>query len=320
LERLDGRHAHLLRDAVGEILIDGGEDGQLSRDDMFGLALTNMPSDVVDESFLGSIVHDLLPESAWLLKVDFVDLAEMGLSVAEPPLMLDLLVTFLLIGQWSDAALIVGSRALADESAVSVPLEVGNGYNRSVDWQLLIVHTQTVTVCIRVREQTRLEHRVRGWFNARNSVRRGESGLLDLGEVVLRILVKDELANRLEWVIFVRPDLGQIENVVSELFGLFGCHGLDIDGPAGFLATVDCLEEGLDTVIGVGTSDLRRLFLSQVLEATIGSDVNLDVGELALLVDELEGMARVTVLVMVAVGNSTITEEDHDLVDRLGVL
>jgi len=320
LERLDGRYAHLLRDAVGEILIDGSEDGQLSRDDILGLALTDVTSDVVDESFLGTIVHDLLPESAWLLKVDLVDLAEMGLSITEPPLMLDFLVTLLLVGQRGDAALIVGSRALADESAVSVPLEVGNGYNRSVHRQLLIVHTQTMTVRIRVREQTRLKYRVRGRFDTRNSVRRRESGLLDLGEVVLRILIKDELADGLEWIIFVGPDLGKIENVVSEFLSLLGRHGLDVDGPAGFLATVDCLEEGLDTVIGVGASDLRRLFLGQVFEATVGSDVNLDVGELALLVDELEGMAGVTMLVVVTIGDSTITEEDHDLVDGLGVL
>ena len=34
LERLDGRHAHLLRDAVGEILIDGGEDGHYGKEDV----------------------------------------------------------------------------------------------------------------------------------------------------------------------------------------------------------------------------------------------------------------------------------------------
>jgi len=320
LKRFDGRHADLLRDAVGEVLVDGCEDGELSGDDMLGFAASKGTSDVVDETIFSTVVEDLLPECAWLLEVEFVDLAQNGLGMAQPPLVLNVLITLLLVSQRSDAALVVGSRALADESAPSVPLEIGNRNHRRINRQLLVIHTKTMTVCIRVREQTRLEHRVCGRLDTRNGMRRRESSLFDLREVILRILVENEFPDRLEWIIFVRPDLGQIEDVVAEFLCLVGSHGLDVDGPAGFLATFDGLEEGSDTVIGVGAGDFSRLFLGEVFEATIGADVDLNVGVLALLVYEFEGMAGVSVLVVVAVGNSTITEEDHDLMDRFRVL
>lgn len=48
--------------------------------------------------------------------------------------------------------------------------------------------------------------------------------------------------------------------------------------------------------------------------------MDLNVVELALGIHELEGVARVAVHVVVAVGSSTVREQGHDLVDRLGVL
>jgi len=75
LKRLDGRYADLLRDAVGEVLVDGCEDGELSGDDMLGFAASKGTGDVIDEPIFSTLVEDLLPECAWLLEVEFVNLA-----------------------------------------------------------------------------------------------------------------------------------------------------------------------------------------------------------------------------------------------------
>ena len=48
----------------------------------------------------------------------------------------------------------------------------------------------------------------------------GESNLLDLGKVVLDVLVECELAKGSQWDLFLRPNLGQVEDVPSELPGL----------------------------------------------------------------------------------------------------
>ena len=59
-----------------------------------------------------------------------------------------------------------------------------------------------------------------------NSGRNDKRYLFDLREVVIRVLVESDLSNLPKWELRMRPDLGQIENVVAELFGLLGCHGL----------------------------------------------------------------------------------------------
>ena len=49
------------------------------------------------------------------------------------------------------------------------------------------------------------------------------------------------------------------------------------------------------------------------------ANVDLDVSIFAFLIDKLEGMPRVTVSLMKSIGNTTIAEGDHDLMDRLRI-
>lgn len=56
------------------------------------------------------------------------------------------------------------------------------------------------------------------------------------------------------------------------------------------------------------------------LETTIRSEVDLSVHPAAIVLDELEGVARVTVHIVVTIGGAAIGEEDGDLVSRLWVL
>jgi len=118
----------------------------------------------------------------------------------------------------------------------------------------------------------------------------------------------------------VRPDLGKIENVVTELLGLLRSHGLNINSPTGVVSALDRFDQGLDTVIGVLTSELASSSVVKSLEALVGAKVDLDVMVFAFGVHELEGMTRVTVHLMVAIGSSTVGEENEDLMNRLRVL
>ena len=70
--------------------------------------------------------------------------------------------------QWFDAALVVRETALRDVGSRSIALEVDDRNNGSIDRQLLIVGTKTMTMSIRVRKQTRLKHGVGRRFNVRN--------------------------------------------------------------------------------------------------------------------------------------------------------
>ena len=75
----------------------------------------------------------------------------------------------------------------------------------------------------RERRRTYLEHLVGGGLNAGYHVRGGEGQLLHLGEVIGGVAVEDHSADLLERVVFVRPDLGQVEGV--EGGGLGGGQG-----------------------------------------------------------------------------------------------
>lgn len=131
------------------------------------------------------------------------------------------------IRQGCDGTLVVGPGALVVVRCGPVTLEVCNGHDGSVDGQLLVVDTKTMTMCVRVREETRLENWVGRRLDIRNSMRGRESRLLNLGEVVLNINIQNELADRAEGELAVRPNLGKVENVVAEFLGsVIGCHCL----------------------------------------------------------------------------------------------
>jgi len=60
---------------------------------------------------------------------------------------------------------------------------------------------------------------------------RGEEEDERTSEVVLNVLVERELSDLPERKLLVRPDLGQIENGVSEVLCLLLSHDLNRDGP-----------------------------------------------------------------------------------------
>jgi hypothetical protein len=69
-----------------------------------------------------------------------------------------------------------GERPIALKGAIDV--------KRCVDGYLLVVDAQAVPLGVRVREETGLEHRIRGGFDAWDEMRRRYRHLFDLGKVV----------------------------------------------------------------------------------------------------------------------------------------
>ena len=117
----------------------------------------------------------------------FSDLAEIPPSTADERFMLGLAFNIADSGvdggfpssvrQRLDAALVVGAAALGDKGGETIALEVVDGDNGCVDWELLVVDTETVTVSVRVGEETRLEDGIGRWLDVRDKVRRRECSL-----------------------------------------------------------------------------------------------------------------------------------------------
>jgi hypothetical protein len=130
-----------------------------------------------------------------------------------------------------NAALVVGAAALGNEGSGTIPLEVVDGTDGRIDGELLVIDTETVAVGVRVGEESGLEDGIRRGLDVGDEMRRRESSLLNLGEVVLRVLVEDELSDRAERELGVWPDLGEIKNVVPEFLSLLWCHSLHVNSP-----------------------------------------------------------------------------------------
>lgn len=97
----------------------------------------------------------------------------------------------------------------------------------------------------------------------------------------------------------------------------FNAYHEDIPGRE--LASLDLGEELLGCVVGVRSAEADSGVIVEGLGTSFSLEVDLDVVELALCVDELEGVSRVTVHV-VAVRGTAVREEDHDLMDGFRVL
>lgn len=207
LERRRARDTHLLGDTGTDIRMNGTKDGEGALLDLVALGASEVTGDIRDETLARRVVKDLLPELARLLKVEFGDERELVDALAGELFVLREVVASRLVRERLDRRLVIRPVALVVERHGTVALEVCGSLERSIDRELGVVGAETVAVSVRVRVQTRLQDRVRGRFDARDEVRGRKGDLLDLGEVVLRVLVERELADRAKGELLVRPDL-----------------------------------------------------------------------------------------------------------------
>ena len=109
----------------------------------------------------------------------------------------------------------------------------------------------------------------------------GERHLLDFRKVVLWIPVESEFSKGPQWNIFLRPDLGQIENVPTETLRLFRAEDLEITGPAWIIAVLNRVEEILSVPVWIFRSHVNRFSIAKCFAAEVGLAMNLYVAEIA---------------------------------------
>lgn len=284
----------------------------------------HLAGNIVNEAVLSSSVEDLIPQSSWSGEIFGSDLRQEGngttLEVTVSLVQVNCPLTKL---YWINRTQIVRSSPLIIKCHSTITLEIATfvACARSIDWKLLIVDANTVTVGICIGEETRLQHRVGRWLDSRYQMRWAESNLLDLGEVVDGILVQDKFTDFAERELLLGPNVGQIEDVdllgLPEIFGFLWCHGLNLNRPLGEVTPLDSLEEIFLRIVG---ALVGRVLLGNEPGSLLGLHVELTIYPVAILVDQLDGVAIITVHLAVAIWDASVTHEDHDLVDRLWVL
>lgn len=88
----------------------------------------------------------------------------------------------------------------------------------------------------------------------------------------------------------------------------------------GEIALLNILEQSLNTHIGIITSELASLLVRERLGTADLLKVDLHIVEVAICVDELERVSRVSVHVVVTLRSTTVGEQNHNLVNGLGIL
>ena len=223
-----------------------------------------------------------------------------------------------LVGHVAVGAGVVGVGAVVavdgHDAVALVGVECAQGL---VDGDLLVVDAEAVAVGVWVAEEAGLQDRVGRGFDAGDHVGWGEGHLFDFGEVIFRVLVQCELAERAEGHFALGPDFGEIEDVPPELLSLLGREDLNVAGPRGVVAVFDRVEEVLGMPVGVLGGHFPGFVIVKGFAALIGFAVYLDVVKGSVGLCEFIRVARVAVHVAVGVWCAAVGKEMHDLVGRL---
>ena len=191
----------------------------------------------------------------------------------------------------------------------------------AVNWDLLVVLSESISVGIWIREKSSLEHLIIGWLNSWNEVRWGESGLLDLGVIVLWVSIQGHLTNFNKWVVTVWPDLGNIEDIKSIVLGILFWHDLYVPCPRWEVLGGNGVVKIRGGEILILEGHLVEFSSSEVLDTLVSFEMVFDKVDISFIVDPLEGVGTISVHESVTIWGSSVREQDCDLVKSLwGVL
>lgn len=224
-----------LFEASSEVIRDLPEDRDLAFDDLVLATGRHVRANSLDEPVPSSIIEHPFPKHPGLVEVLGIDGGQKGARVTEEVAAVNLVQVDRTLAELDriDRRKVIRSTALVEKGHLSIPLEVSHavGTYGLIDRQLLVVCPDPrtpiirdsmrrrcrryipVPVCIRVREEPRLEDRIRGRFNARRHVRGIVGDLFDLREVVLRVGIQGHDTNLAEGEILLTPS---VRKVISE--------------------------------------------------------------------------------------------------------
>jgi hypothetical protein len=136
-------------------------------------------------------------------------------------------------------------------------------------------------VC-RVGEEAALQQRIVGDIDARHEVAGVEGDLFRFGEVVLRIAVQGEQADRAHRGELFGHELRRVEQVDAFEGLVLGVgHDLEAELPSGAVAAFDGVGEVASVEVGVEAVDHLGLFPQQRVDAVLGFPMELHQRRLA---------------------------------------
>lgn len=129
----------------------------------------------------------------------------------------------------------------------------------AVNRNMVIVSTESVSVCIWVREQSSLKHLIKRRLKTGNQMAGGEGRLLYILEVIFRVSIEHHLSERNQRIISMGPDFCNVENVPFVLETVFKRHNLHFHWPGNRSSFTDCFKHVLSRMIRVASSQSQGL-------------------------------------------------------------
>src|SRR6195256_1473423 len=130
--------------------------------------------------------------------------------------------------------------------------------------------------------------------------------------------VELEISNLDQREVALWPDLGQVEGIEGESLCLSVRHHLDEQGPAWKIAGLDIFEQIALMSFAILAHAGLGFRVRQVLDALLGTEVELDPDALVCGIEEAVCVAAKTVHVAEAVRNAALAHHDRDLMQSLG--
>mmetsp|Transcript_6797 Transcript_6797/g.25364 ORF Transcript_6797/g.25364 Transcript_6797/m.25364 type:complete len:338 (-) Transcript_6797:82-1095(-) len=176
-----------------------------------------------------------------------------------------------------------------------------------------------MSVGIVVGKETTLQQLVRRCLNSWNQICWGECTLLSFCKVVLWVSVENQATVLQEWIILIRPYLGDVKHIKAVVGSLCNWHNLHVCLPCSNSSLLNVVEEITSGPVWVLSSHLLCLVVAKVFDSGLGLVVKLDPELLALSIHPLVSVGGESVQVSERVWSSTVRKQEHHLVHGLWI-
>ncbi|MFS7959977.1 hypothetical protein Hanom_Chr08g00697461 [Helianthus anomalus] len=191
---------------------------------------------------------------------------------------------------------------------------------RSICRKLQIVRSKTVSLSVRIRENTGLQQLIIRIIDPRNNDSRTKRQLFILSKEVVNILVQNQTTHRLQRKDILRPGLGNIKRVKVEPILMIRINGLDKKLPLGVVSSSNRIVKILCSMAVIRSTDLDGFFFQQTFYATCRFPVELHVICFSSFVDQSVGVDTGSLHVTVILWHTDIILKKCEHVQTLGMV
>ena len=158
-----------------------------------------------------------------------------------------------------------------------------------------------------------MQHTVGREADTRHYISRIKGCLLYIGKIILRITIQLQNSHFNQRILFLRPDLGQVERIKRTISSLLFRHQLDIHRPSREITPLDAFVQITLMTLAVFCDDSFCLLIGKVLDALLGMQMEFHPHPFATCINQRESMATIPMHMTVRSRNTTVAHGNSHL-------